>query len=269
MKDTSCICQACNKDIIRKINDENYVPRWSLNSTQCCIVSTCTNTSIIKTTMATTGEVEALLKCSIKAGIETVTLCTSHYKELHHTLKADIYEINDKCSSCNITLKHKIDKIRRSPNAMAINKYYGDRGIEMSFNDESKLCNKCYTVQLNIIHYTEPISEDSKLCMLMHEIQAIEKLNSIDGALLEMVNKIGNFLLNRVGILLPEAYQEFLNTAMKHSNNATDIEAIKVMLPKRCFLNRLLSFLVNTLILIAKLDLLVYYYIVKAPIFLQ
>ena len=66
----------------------------------------------------------------------------------------------------------------------------------MSFNDESKLCNKCYTVQLNIIHDTEPISEDSKLCMLMHEIQAIEKLNSIDGALLEMVSKIGNFLLN-------------------------------------------------------------------------
>ena len=75
--------------------------------------SKCSNTSrnanIIKTAMATTGEVETLLQCSLKAGKEYITLCTSHYKELHRTLRADIY---DKCSSCNITLKHTIDKIR-------------------------------------------------------------------------------------------------------------------------------------------------------------
>ena len=48
--------------------------------------------------------------------------------------------------------------------------------------------------------------------------------------------------MNRVGILLPEAYQEFLNAALRHADNTTDIEEIKAMLPKRCFLNRLLNF---------------------------
>ena len=77
-----------------------------------------------------------------------------------------------------------------------------------------------------------------------------------------MVNKIGNFLLNHVGILLPEAYQEFLNAALKHSNNATDIEAIIYTghATKEIFFEQVaeLIFLVNTLILIAKLHLLVY-----------
>ena len=127
LKDTSCICQACNKDIIRNINAENYIPRWSSSSTPQCIVSKCSNTSrnanIIKTAMATTGEVETLLQCSLKTGIEYVTLCTSHYKELHRTLRGDIYDIYDKCSSCNITLKHTIDKVRHPSNATAINKY--------------------------------------------------------------------------------------------------------------------------------------------------
>ena len=74
---------------------------------------------------------------------------------------------------------------------MVISKYYGDRGIEMSFNDESKLCNKCYTIQLNIIHNAEQISEDDKLSMLMQELEAVEKLNSIDCELLEVINSLG------------------------------------------------------------------------------
>ena len=43
-------------------------------------------------------------------------------------------------------------------------------------------------------------------------------------------------------VLLPEAYREFLNAALRHADNATDIEEIKAMLPKRCFLNRHLNF---------------------------
>ena len=116
----------------------------------------------------------------------------------------------------------------------------------MSYNDESKLCNKCYTIQLEIIRNVEPASEDSMLSTLLQsisEIAPVEKeSNSIDHALLEVTSLVGHFLLNRVGILLPEAYREFLNAALRHADNATDIEEIKAMLPKRCFLNRLLNF---------------------------
>ena len=150
--------------------------------------------------MATTGEVETLLQCSLKTGIEYVTLCTSHYKELHRTLRADIYDIYDKCSSCNIMLKHTIDKIRHPSNATAINKYYLDRGNEMSYNDESKLCNKCYIIQLDIIRNVEPASEDSMLSTLLQSISEIvpveKESNSIDHALPEVTSLVGHFLLN-------------------------------------------------------------------------
>ena len=45
LKDTNCICQACNKDITRNINVENDIPRWSSSSTLQCIVSKCSNIS--------------------------------------------------------------------------------------------------------------------------------------------------------------------------------------------------------------------------------
>ena len=80
----------------------------------------------------------------------------------------------------------------------------------MSYNDESKLCNKCYTIQLEIIRNVEPASEDSMLSTLLQSISEIvpveKESNSIDHALLEVTSLVAHFLLNRVGILLPEAY---------------------------------------------------------------
>ena len=49
--DDSCICHACEKDIKRKINLENYVPRWaytgSIENTPKCILPNCETTESI------------------------------------------------------------------------------------------------------------------------------------------------------------------------------------------------------------------------------
>ena len=70
----------------------------------------------------------------------------------------------------------------------------------MSYNDESKLCNKCYTIQLDIIHNVEPASEDSMLSTVLQSVTEkapVEKeSNSIDHALLEVTSLVGHFLLN-------------------------------------------------------------------------
>ena len=75
--------------------------------------------------------------------------------------------------------------------------------------------------QLDIIRNVELASEDSMLSTLLQsisEIAPVEKeSNSIDHVLLEVTSLVGPFSLNRVGILLPEAYQEFLNAALRHA----------------------------------------------------
>ena len=91
--DDSCICRACEKDIKRKNNLENYVPRWaytgSIENTPKCILPNCETTEFI----VHSGLIKAKHMRDTSVNIEgkLVLLCQVHYKQVHRMINPQKY----------------------------------------------------------------------------------------------------------------------------------------------------------------------------------
>ena len=211
------MCRACEKNIKRYINNDNYHPRWvsSPENHLACIVPDCgintENGIILQSSLCSIEEIEAIYKNTI---VETITdksvpLCQTHYKYLYRLLNADKYD-HPKCVACNASLREAV--IRHCPDSLVITQHFNRcDDIDITINKEDKICTSCYNSHLEILWDSEPVSHDHELQDLLkddkHYVSDGKYTNHIVHAIKEVIRRLGHLLMKNLAALLPELYQ--------------------------------------------------------------
>lgn len=251
MVSDSCICRACEKHIKRNISSENYKPRWGSNqeTTVKCILPECTETSvtgsIVHSSTATTEQIGSAFKVTVQSEGKLIPLCQVHYKHLHRFINAETYK-HVKCFTCSATIK---GSSRHCPDPVAIKQHFSKNvDIDFDLTENDIICTKCYNAHLEILRDWQDVSHDHHLRALVDDSSIIpvgQFTAYMSYALTEAIRRLGDVLLNRVVILLPELYQFLLKEARKKANEMgldLDEAQLNQEMPKRCFLGRLACF---------------------------
>ena len=223
-----CICLACEKDFKHNVGSEGYKPRWRSenkenNGFSRCNFKSCTQLSrIIHTNILTRDKIVELLQVELLNEPQhiTTTLCTRHYKEVHHLLHSNDYQYSDiKCCTC-CSIIH--DVTRHCPNPKVITHYFKMNGyIDTQITKNDYICTVCYNHHLFIAQNTK--------CRSTHEELEAQIQQTLDRwtephitAALNII-KLGNVLLRKLAVLFPSLYRCFVPLAIQ--------EAVKSSMP--------------------------------------
>ena len=252
----SCICQPCEQDFKNGATKDNYVPRWKRRQqeNQKCIVANCsTETNFIKTTICTSEDVAqlydinpAMESTESTSSISTLVLCTEHYKSMHMYMHSNdsMYVSKIRCKTCHSNIKFAAS--RRCKHASHINAYY-QAHRELDVDD--RVCTSCYNDHLIILKSTPSyISSDVDLQDIIHQLSVNNSCTDYDVhisiALSFTISKLGELLLKRLAILLPELYNIFISNAVITANEngiSADVHNISMSLQKKQFLVKIIN----------------------------
>ena len=172
--DDSCICCACEKDMKRKINLENYVPRWaytgSIENRLKCFLPNCETTeSIVYSGLINAKHIRDTFHVSVNTEGKLVPLCQVHYKQVHRMINPQKY-MHGKCFTCNANIK---GSYRHCPDTIAIKHHFSQHSdMELNITERDSICTNCYNSHLEIIAKSEQNSHD-------YELRALFQITSV------------------------------------------------------------------------------------------
>lgn len=222
----SLVCHPCRGDVTKIVRNPEFVPRWEKSMKTCkekvshkCCVSECSSLSFVSTALGTSEQLKsAFNNTQLKYGdaIPVPTpLCQYHY----HIIYDEIQGVPRQCLTCGMSLRHNIH--RRPPQPKELGKYLREHtSFEGEVLSTSRVCLTCYRGHLVMLQEYKPISTDSDLRKVLDasiknspSIEEVTSKNLIQVAMAKTLNKVGQFLLQKKALLLPNIQQLFRSIA--------------------------------------------------------
>lgn len=207
----------------------------------------CTNDlPIIHSQVYTAAKVAETLQVTVETETSLGTpLCEMHYKLMHRLLHTTGKDNKKQCYTCHCTI---VGKARHCPNSTLVNEYFSECGdLDINIKEEDFFCTGCYNHHLDLVHKEQFISRDVELLELIKNTPApvleTKKHGHIILAGLKNVTKqMGDVLLQRVAVLLPELYRRFVHLALQHADNKIADFQVTKQLPQAVFFGYITGF---------------------------